>query len=172
MALRLFFIKAPHEIRKCGRGKRAAVFSQRQRGENADGLRAANAERPSYARLARRRLQERKSPEIKQPPFAGGCFISGLSLTALVLPGKTVNKIGGVCRKAKNLPYGAQGQIGLYFSVQNAQAFYSKCRDFRKKTKKLEKTLKRHESCVTINMCSNIAFFGRIGAGSVRRFMV
>lgn len=86
--------------------------------------------------------------------------------------GKTVNEIGGVCKKAKNLPYGAQGQIGLYFSVQNAQAFYSKCRDFRKKTKKLEKTLKRHESCVTINMCSNIAFFGRIGAGSVRRFMV
>lgn len=172
MALRRFSLKPRMKYASAGEGKEQRCFHNGKEGKNADSFQAANAERSSYARLARRRLQERKRPEIKQPPFAGGCFISGLSLTALVLPRKTVNKIGGVCRKAKNLPYGAQGQIGLYFSVQNAQAFYSKCRDFRKKTKKLEKTLKRHESCVTINMCSNIAFFGRIGADSIRRFMV
>ena len=163
MALRRFSLKPRMKYASAGEGKEQRCFHNGKEGENADSFQAANAERPSYARLARRRLQERKRPEIKQPPFAGGCFISGLSLTA---------QDRRSLQERKELAMGAQGQIGLYFSVQNAQAFYSKCRDFRKKTKKLEKTLKRHESCVTINMCSNIAFFGRIGAGSVRRFMV
>ena len=80
-----------------------------------------------------------------------------------------------ICNDKEKEEYINKCQNYLKIKEQEAREKYNPDKLFKNsklKTKKLEKTLKRHESCVTINMCSNIAFFGRIGAGSVRRFMV
>ncbi len=139
MALRRFSLKPRMKYASAGEGKEQRCFHNGKEGENADSFQAANAERPSYARLARRRLQERKRPEIKQPPFAGGCFISGLSLTALVLPRKTVNKIGGVCRKAKNLQWVRKGKSVYIFLYRMHKHFIQNAEISEKKQKNLKK---------------------------------